>query len=152
MPMAIRPKHQLNRDEVPDATLCEQPGGSRRSEWHPITEIATFDYVGLSNPPQLSREDRAAAAAAALAARRRRAEIKAQVAIGSIGVNDVLELADTNPSLAKMKVSDLLSSLPRIGPVRAAAIMKQLEIAPSRRLRGLGERQRRALTEHFEGM
>ena len=67
-------------------------------------------------------------------------------------IPDVLSLADGDKSLAKMRVLDLLEAIPRIGPVRAQAIMEQLDIASSRRLRGLGERQRRGLTEFFERM
>lgn len=105
--------------------------------------------VGL---PELRPEDRAAAANAALVARRRRAEIKEQLASGALSVADVLALAEDDKSVAKMPVLKLLESLPRIGPIRAQAIMEQLEIAPSRRLRGLGERQRRGLVEYFERM
>jgi hypothetical protein len=105
--------------------------------------------VGL---PELSADDRAAAAAAALEARRRRAELKAQLSRGDISVAEVLSVAASDRAIAKMRVMDLLEAMPRIGPVRAQAIMEQLEIASSRRLRGLGERQRRGLVEYFEGM
>lgn len=105
--------------------------------------------VGL---PELSADDRAAASAAALDARRRRAQLKGQLSRGEVGVADVLEVAESDRAIAKMRVVDLLEALPRIGPVRAQAIMEQLEIAPSRRLRGLGERQRRGLVELFERM
>jgi ribosomal protein S13 len=53
--------------------------------------------------------------------------------------------------LGKMKVSALLEAMPGVGKVRAAQIMERLEIAPSRRLRGLGDRQRKALLADFEG-
>lgn len=102
--------------------------------------------------PELSAEDRAAAADAALAARRRRAEIKADLAAGSLSLSEVIDMADADPAVAKLRVSDMLAALPRIGPVRAEAIMGTLGIAPTRRMRGLGERQRRALLAHFEGM
>lgn len=61
-------------------------------------------------------------------------------------------MSDSDPAVAKLRVSDLLAALPRIGPVRAEAIMGTLAIAPTRRVRGLGERQRRALLAYFEGM
>ena len=100
----------------------------------------------------MSAADRAAAADAAVAARRRRAEIKAELATGRLTLTEVIDLTDSDPAVAKLRVTDLLSALPRIGPVRAEAIMGTLGIAPSRRMRGLGERQRRALLAHFEGM
>lgn len=102
--------------------------------------------------PELSSEDRAAAAEAALAARRRRAEIKSDLASGQLSLGDVMALADDDPAVAKLRVSDMLAALPRIGPVRAEQIMGTLGIASTRRMRGLGERQRRALLAHFEGM
>ena len=60
-----------------------------------------------------------------------------------------LKKADEDEILGKMKVSALLEALPKVGKVKAQEIMKELEIAPTRRLRGLGERQRRALLERF---
>lgn len=110
---------------------------------------ATVEYVAL---PQLSEQERRAASEAALVARRRRAAVKKELAEGSIGLADVLELGRHDQAVAKMKVSDLLAAIPRIGPVRAHAIMEQSEIAATRRLRGLGERQRHALLAYFEGM
>lgn len=110
---------------------------------------ATFEGVVL---PQLSEEERRAAAEAALVARRRRAEVKKELAEGSLGLAEVFELGRTEPAVAKMRVSELLAAMPRIGPVRAQAIMEQSDIAASRRLRGLGQRQRHALLAYFEGM
>ena len=51
--------------------------------------------------------------------------------------------------IGKTKVSALLESLPKVGKVKAKEIMDELEIAQTRRLRGLGDRQRRALLERF---
>lgn len=59
---------------------------------------------------------------------------------------------DGDEALGKMRLYDLLQALPRIGPVRAQVMMESLGIAPSRRLRGLGQHQRERLVEHFEGM
>ena len=85
-------------------------------------------------------------------ARRRRAEIKDGLARGEVTVAEVLDIATSDRSVAKMRVVDMLEAIPRIGPVKARSIMDQLDIASSRRLRGLGERQRRGLVEMFEGM
>jgi ribosomal protein S13 len=46
-------------------------------------------------------------------------------------------------------VSAVLEALPGIGKVRAGQIMERLRIAESRRLRGLGEHQRRSLLDEF---
>ena len=45
----------------------------------------------------------------------------------------------------------MLKSIPSIGDVRARAIMRDLKIASSRRLRGLGTHQRNSLISYLEG-
>ena len=100
--------------------------------------------------PQLTEEQRAAALEKA-AARRSRAELKERLKRGGTTLGEVLKQSDSDDVLGKMKVSALLEALPGVGKVRAAQIMERLEIAPSRRLRGLGDRQRKALLTEFSG-
>ena len=100
--------------------------------------------------PQLTDEQRAAALEKAAAARRARAELKDRLKRGGTNLKQVLKDAETNEVFGKMKVSALLEAMPGVGKVRAAQIMERLEIAPSRRLRGLGDRQRKALLADFE--
>lgn len=99
--------------------------------------------------PQLTEEQRAAALEKAAAARRARAELKDRLKRGGTTLKEVLAQAETDEVLGKMKVSALLEAMPKVGKVRAAQIMERLEIAPSRRLRGLGDRQRKALLAEF---
>lgn len=107
----------------------------------------------VGGPPKLTAEQRSAAAAAAVQARRRRAEVKGDFEAGRLGIGEVLDLvADGDEAVGKMRVLDLLQSVPRVGPIRAQAMMQSLGIAPTRRLRGLGEHQRKRLVEYFEGM
>jgi HSP20 family molecular chaperone IbpA len=87
----------------------------------------------------------------AAAARRARAELKDRLKRGGTNLQQVLKDAETNEVLGKMKVSALLEALPKVGKVKAQEIMTELEIAPTRRLRGLGDRQRKALLEKFDG-
>ena len=101
--------------------------------------------------PQLTDEQRAAALAQAAAARRARAEMKDRLKRGGTNLQQVLKDAETDEVLGKMKVSALLEALPKVGKVKAQEIMNELEIAPTRRLRGLGVRQRTALLEKFSG-
>jgi len=101
--------------------------------------------------PQLTEEQRAAALEKAAAARRARAELKDRLKRGGTTLADVLKQADEDEILGKMKVSALLEALPGVGKVRAQQTMEKLEIAASRRLRGLGERQRKALLAEFSG-
>ena len=99
--------------------------------------------------PQLTDEQRAAALKKAAEARKARAELREKLKRGGTDLKQVLKDAETDETLGKMKVSALLVSLPKVGKVKAKEIMEDLEIAQTRRLRGLGDRQRRALLEHF---
>ena len=99
--------------------------------------------------PQLTDEQRKEALKKAAEARKARAELREQLKRGATDLKQVLKDSENNEVLAKMKVSALLVSLPKVGKVKAKEIMDELEIAESRRLRGLGDRQRRALLEHF---
>ena len=99
--------------------------------------------------PQLTAEQRKEALAKAAEARKARAELKEQLKRGDISLKEVLAKASSDEIIGKTKVSALLESLPKVGKVKAKEIMDELEIAQTRRLRGLGDRQRRALLERF---
>ncbi|MGL6234264.1 MAG: integration host factor, actinobacterial type [Segniliparus sp.] len=99
--------------------------------------------------PQLTDAQRKAALDKAAAARKARAELKEKLKQGKVKLAKVLEDAEQDDVLGKMKVSALLESLPKVGKVKAQEAMTELEIAPTRRLRGLGERQRKALLAKF---
>ena len=113
----------------------------------------TDEHEGLPahrTPPEV---DRVSAAKAAVAARRARAAVKAAIASGERSALDVARaawddsLVETTSAERSLRVRDLLVSLPGIGPARAEAIMGTLRIAPSKRLGGLGTRQRAALAD-----
>ncbi len=99
--------------------------------------------------PKLTDEQRKEALAKAAEARKARAELKEKLKRGDITLREVLEQAQEDETTGKTKVSALLEALPKVGKVKAKEIMAELEIAPTRRLRGLGERQRRALLDRF---
>lgn len=98
--------------------------------------------------PTLSPEQRAAALEKAAEVRKARAELKEQLKQGKITLAAVLERAD-DEIVGKLKVSAVLQAMPGIGKIRANQIMEKLKIAESRRLRGLGEQQRKALLGEF---
>jgi len=100
--------------------------------------------------PQLTDEQRAAALVKAAEARRVRADLKDRLKRGDTNLKQVLTDAQTDEVVGKTKVSAVLEALPKVGKVKAQDIMTELEIAPTRRLRGLGDRQRTALLEKFE--
>lgn len=98
--------------------------------------------------PQLSADERKAALEKAKAARIKRAELREQLKSGKITVKDVLGMKD-DPVIGRMKVSTLIETLPGYGKAKSEKIMNELQIAESRRLRGLGERQQAALLERL---
>jgi hypothetical protein len=97
--------------------------------------------------PTLTPEQRQQALAKAAEARKKRAELKGELKSGKKSLKDVLARSDD--TVGKMKVSNVLESLPGVGKVRAQKIMEELDISASRRVRGLGAKQRGLLLEKF---
>jgi hypothetical protein len=97
--------------------------------------------------PQLTPEQRAQALEKAAAARKARAELKGELKSGKVSLQQVLKREDD--TVGKMKVSVVLESLPGVGKVRAAKIMEELDISATRRVRGLGAKQREQLLARF---
>lgn len=99
--------------------------------------------------PEISDEQRRAALEKAAEIRKARAELKEQLKSGKTTLTAVLDRAETDEMVGKLKVSAVLQAMPGIGKVKASQIMEKLKIAESRRLRGLGDQQRRALLAEF---
>jgi guanylate kinase len=95
-------------------------------------------------PPEV---DRVAASHAAIVARRARAAVKAAVASRARSALHVAEHAwgETDSAEAGLRVRELLTSIPGLGPTRVDRVMERLEISPRKRLGGLGVRQRERL-------
>ena len=95
--------------------------------------------------PPLTAAQRAAALERAAEARAVRARVKARLNHSGESLADVIELGRSDegdgPFIGRMQVSALLESLPGIGKVGAAALMDEVGIAASRRVRGLGPHQ-----------
>ncbi|HET6498743.1 MAG TPA: integration host factor, actinobacterial type [Coriobacteriia bacterium] len=94
--------------------------------------------------PNLSDADRQAALKKAAEARLKRAELRAKIKAGDLTFAQVMAKTE-DPIVARMKVSTLIESLPGYGKAKAAKIMDDLKISESRRVQGLGARQREAL-------
>lgn len=99
-------------------------------------------------PPPLSEEQRRQALEKAAAARRKRAELKEQLKSGRTSLKELLDRSGDD-IVGKMKVSTVLESLPGVGRVRARKLMEKLDISDSRRIRGLGQKQRENLLNEF---
>ena len=103
----------------------------------------------MAIPPKLTDEQRAAALKKAAIARRVRAEVKARLKMGSGTLPELFEQAAEEPIIAKIKVLAVLESLPGVGKVSARRTMEEIGIAESRRIAGLGDRQRAELLKAF---
>ena len=101
--------------------------------------------------PPLTPEQRTAALLKAAAARKARAELKVRLKSHGMSLQDVLIDGDNDEVISKMKVVAVLEAMPGVGKIRAQRIMERLEISPSRRVRGLGNKQREALVREFGG-
>lgn len=99
--------------------------------------------------PASTPEQRAAALAKAAESRRIRAEMKELLKSGSISLADLFARADGDDMVAGMKIAAVLPSMPGMGKVKANRLMESIGIADTRRIRGLTERQRTALLDHF---
>lgn len=100
-------------------------------------------------PPVLTPEQRAQALAKAAEARKARAELKEKLKMGSVSLKELFEQAESSNIVAKMKILAVLESLPGVGKVKARKLLETHEISESRRVRGLGAKQREALLAEF---
>ena len=98
--------------------------------------------------PTLTEEQRREALAKAAVARKKRADLKDKLKTGQMTVRDVLDRKG-DEVIGKMRVSSVLESLPGLGKVRARKLMERLDISTSRRVRGLGAKQKEALLAEF---
>ncbi len=67
------------------------------------------------------------------------------VKTGELSLEELFDLASREECVAQMRAYDLISALPAIGEVKAERIMKSASIAKTRRIRGLGPKQRAEL-------
>jgi guanylate kinase len=103
----------------------------------------------MGAPPQLTPEQRNAALLKAAQSRKRRAEIKIKIKNGEYSIDAVLELAQSDEAVAKMRVRELLEALSGVGKIRAGALMEKLNISATRRIAGLGRHQIKELRSEF---
>lgn len=102
----------------------------------------------MAQPFSISDEVRREALIKAAAVRRERAELRTQLKAGDVSLSDLLGRVDDD-TVGKMKVLAVLESLPGVGKVKARKAMERIGISESRRLRGLGSRQRGQLLDDF---
>src|SRR6188508_1438828 len=95
-----------------------------------VAECGELTCAVMPQPPQLTPEQREAALAKAAEARRARAELKEKLKMGSLTLKELLDSAEGDDIVGKMKV---------------------IAVRESRRVRGLGDQQRAALLKAFPG-
>ena len=98
--------------------------------------------------PQLSEEARKEALEKAKIARSARAELRNQIKNGELTIAQILAKKD-DPVIDKIKVISLIESLPGYGKAKATKLLEELGISETRRVKGLGDRQRVALLERL---
>jgi len=96
--------------------------------------------------PKLTDEQRKEYLERAAAARKARAELRKDLKEGKISFSEVMKKSD-DPVVARMKVVTLLESLPGYGKARAQSVLDEIGIAETRKVQGLGTRQRTELID-----
>src|SRR4051794_34290874 len=98
-------------------------------------------------PPSLSPDQRQAALEKAAAARRQRAELKEKLKMGSTTLKELLEQPERDDMVAKRKFLRVLEYLPGLGKVNARRLREGPGTPDTRRIQGLGDKQRSKLFE-----
>ena len=99
----------------------------------------------MGAPPKLTTQERRDALKAAVAARRSRAAFKEEIKVGKKSWKDAFSAQDE--PIKKMRVRELIESLPGVGEVRAKNILERAGISPTRRVGGVGRSQYEKLLE-----
>ncbi|MFY9146335.1 MAG: integration host factor, actinobacterial type [Bacillota bacterium] len=99
--------------------------------------------------PKLTPAEKAAALKKAQEVRSKRSQMRAKLKSGELTLDQVLAAAKDDEVIARMKVAYLLESLPRIGKIRSRKLMQDIGIDESRRVQGLGVRQKEALLQRL---
>jgi hypothetical protein len=97
----------------------------------------------MGTPPHLSNDQRRAALMKAASSRKIRAEFKTKVKNREVNWTEAFHNSDE--AIRKMRVKELLLSLPGYGEVRALNVMEQAGISNSRRVQGVGKTQYQSL-------
>jgi hypothetical protein len=141
---------QRAREEADEGRQAvSRPGDEAGGLARVVPEPLGFPAMPL--PPQLSDEQRQAALAKAAEARRARADLKEKLKMGSLTLKELLDQSEADDIVGKMKVVAVLESLPGVGKVKARRTMEDIGISETRRVRGLGDQQRRELLKAFPG-
>lgn len=98
--------------------------------------------------PQMTPEQRAAALEKARVVREKRSAAMKDLASGKMAPKDFAENPD--PVFAKVKVLAFLKKLPGVGVTKAAKALEECGIPDTKRLGGLGKKQKAALLDWID--
>lgn len=98
--------------------------------------------------PQLTAEQRASALQKAQQMRTQRMVLREELKTGRMSLAELFERSGEE-LIGKMRVKYLLESLPQVGKVTAAKLMEEIGIDETRRVQGLGSRQKAELLAKF---
>ena len=96
--------------------------------------------------PELTNEQRVEFLRKAAEQRVKRAAFRDELKEGKVSLAEALDRCD-DPVIGRLHVRLLIESLPRCGKAKAQKIMEEIGISESRRVQGLGVRQRKELLE-----
>ena len=102
----------------------------------------------MVKPPKKNIGELRAAGQKAIMARRQRAMLKNELKSGKVSLLQVLETDD--PIVIRMKIWDLLMSLPAFGETKARNLMDKCGISDARRIGGLGGQQKKQLLKELK--
>ena len=141
-------------------SLVETQAGSGEYILSPAYDLLPVNIIMPEDPEELAlqlngkksnlrkKNFLAFAENAGIAQKAAEAMIRDQLKSGKLTLKEVIDMKD-DPIVGRMKVSTLIETLPGYGKAKSEKIMGELQIAESRRLRGLGERQQAALLERL---
>ncbi len=98
-------------------------------------------------PPKLSNEARSAAGMKAVKARQERALVKKSISDGALSFFELFN--DQRECIQRMKLIEALICVPGVGEKRVNIIFERTGISRSRRIGGVGKKQRELLKEEF---
>lgn len=99
----------------------------------------------MGAPPILSIDERRAALAKAAESRKIRAAFKTEIKSGQRHWLDAFKSNDE--AIRKMRIKELLQSLPGFGEIRAITILDRAGISHARRIQGIGKTQYQSLLQ-----
>ena len=97
--------------------------------------------------PALTPEARRRCLEAAMAARTHAARVRESIRVGSVTLAEAL----ADEANRSMRVGRMLRAVPGIGRAKSTAILEAAGVDESRRVRGLGPRQRETILKHVGG-